>query len=200
MARTAFHLCAALTATIIASLLFPHPSFALEHTVRRGETLFSVARTYRLDPAALAKANGLPPDSRLRAGAKLTVPGLKDAMPDPLADHRELLKGGSGTGVKAVGRTAPAEAGARPKGVVLTPNVLPAAESMTPRATVDRDPKTFRRSGAGVRASFLTDPETEIIGIVGTPDGPSGSLRPWGKPETQTGVTPSAGVLLKRSF
>jgi membrane-bound lytic murein transglycosylase D len=44
------------------------------HTVKRGETLVSVARKYKTTSAKLASANDLTPKSRLRVGATLRVP------------------------------------------------------------------------------------------------------------------------------
>lgn len=44
-------------------------------TVRRGETLWGIARDAGVGVRALAGANGLPADARLRAGQRLTVPG-----------------------------------------------------------------------------------------------------------------------------
>jgi LysM repeat protein len=46
----------------------------LEHRVRRGETVTSVARRYRVSASALRAANGLGKKSRLTAGQVLVVP------------------------------------------------------------------------------------------------------------------------------
>ncbi len=56
------------------------------HTVRRGETLATVAKKYGVSTTSLAGANGLSSKSRLKAGATLTVPSslapLSGAHPD----------------------------------------------------------------------------------------------------------------------
>jgi membrane-bound lytic murein transglycosylase D len=44
------------------------------HRVRRGQTLSSIAHSYRVDAWALAQANGLTPRQRLAAGTELVVP------------------------------------------------------------------------------------------------------------------------------
>lgn len=200
MARTVHRLCAKLLAALAVALLCSPPCQALEHAVRPGETLRGVARAYKVSPALLARANGLKPDAKIRSGAVLTIPSLAAALPPPVADHRDLIAGKPVAGVKGLGGKRPGEARQRPDNVVVTPNTRPAAESVTPNSPVDRDPKTFGRSTAGVRATFQTDPDTEVIGILGAPDGPGAAYRPYGKPEPQTGSSPSGGVLLKRSF
>jgi murein DD-endopeptidase MepM/ murein hydrolase activator NlpD len=45
------------------------------HTVEAGETLYSVARRYQVAPGALAAANGLTLDHRVRVGERLSLPG-----------------------------------------------------------------------------------------------------------------------------
>ncbi len=58
-------------------------------TVHRGETLWGIARDAGVSVRALASANGLPADARLRAGQRLTVPGgSAAATPRGLASGR----------------------------------------------------------------------------------------------------------------
>lgn len=45
------------------------------HTVRRGETLGGIARTYGVGLSALARANGLADPNRIVAGSALAIPG-----------------------------------------------------------------------------------------------------------------------------
>jgi membrane-bound lytic murein transglycosylase D len=49
-------------------------AFAGSHTVRRGETLWSIARLYRIDPWVLAEANGMDLKDVLREGRILKAP------------------------------------------------------------------------------------------------------------------------------
>ena len=43
--------------------------------IRRGETLYGIAREYRVNPYALARANGLRPPYPIQAGQRLVLPG-----------------------------------------------------------------------------------------------------------------------------
>ncbi len=47
------------------------------HVVASGDTLSSVARRYRQSRSAIAKANGIAPDTRLKVGQELTIPAAK---------------------------------------------------------------------------------------------------------------------------
>ena len=53
----------------------PVSASATVHVVRRGETLSSVARRYRVTVTALMAANGIHSRSDLKAGKRLTIPG-----------------------------------------------------------------------------------------------------------------------------
>ncbi|HML13756.1 MAG TPA: LysM peptidoglycan-binding domain-containing M23 family metallopeptidase, partial [Xanthobacteraceae bacterium] len=76
----------------------PHMARAAEpsgtHVVAAGENLSTIAHRYHKPRAALAKANNLPPDAKLRIGQRLTIPGLKTpatagpAKPVPMAGGR----------------------------------------------------------------------------------------------------------------
>jgi LysM repeat protein len=47
-----------------------------EHTVKKGETLFAIAKAYKLPASQIAKANGLKPNAPLKAGQTLFIPKL----------------------------------------------------------------------------------------------------------------------------
>jgi murein DD-endopeptidase MepM/ murein hydrolase activator NlpD len=49
------------------------------HVVNRGDTLLSIAHRNRVPVAELAKVNSLDPNSKLKLGQKITVPGAKSA-------------------------------------------------------------------------------------------------------------------------
>ncbi|SDT99665.1 N-acetylmuramoyl-L-alanine amidase [Verrucomicrobium sp. GAS474] len=53
------------------------------HRVKKGETLYAIAKEYGTTPAALAAANHLPPGASLRVGQKLAVPGKTASRPAP---------------------------------------------------------------------------------------------------------------------
>jgi len=51
------------------------------HVVQKGETVFSIARSYGVDQAALMSANGISDPTKLRAGQRLTIPGAAGGPP-----------------------------------------------------------------------------------------------------------------------
>ncbi len=56
----------------------PAPTAAV-HVVAPGETLHSIARLYHKPVLELAKANNIPPDTQLRIGARIVIPGARSA-------------------------------------------------------------------------------------------------------------------------
>jgi peptidoglycan lytic transglycosylase D len=68
------------------------------HVVRRGETLASIARRYRVSVASLASMNGLSKRARVTRGRTLVVPGLVRAETRTASWRR----GGRGRGSKVV--------------------------------------------------------------------------------------------------
>jgi murein DD-endopeptidase MepM/ murein hydrolase activator NlpD len=60
------------------------------HVVAPGETLHSIARLYGKSVLVIAKANGIPPDSMVRVGQRIAIPGVRHmaraeppAVPNP---------------------------------------------------------------------------------------------------------------------
>ena len=66
------------------------PPAGAVHVVAPGETLHSIARLYHKPVLELAKANNIPPDTQLRIGARIVIPGARsatlDAPPVPRAE------------------------------------------------------------------------------------------------------------------
>jgi LysM repeat protein len=74
---------------VSASLAAPPPeSDGFWHTVRRGETLFSIGRLYGVSPRALCRANGLSNCNIIRTGQALWIPAYAPAPPACEAFHR----------------------------------------------------------------------------------------------------------------
>lgn len=71
----------------------------LRHQVRRGETAFSIARTYNVSAKALADWNGLGPDLAVREGQYLIIPTTTSAA----APVTEEVPFGTGPSVPAPG-------------------------------------------------------------------------------------------------
>lgn len=67
----------------------------IRHQVKRGETAFSIARTYNVSARALADWNGLGPDLAVREGQYLMIPTPTGAPPE--SDVADVTPPGSGS-------------------------------------------------------------------------------------------------------
>jgi murein DD-endopeptidase MepM/ murein hydrolase activator NlpD len=59
----------------------PAPAGNGGHIVKPGETIYSLARQYRLTPMAIAKANNVGLDHRVKVGDRIVIPGQTSAAP-----------------------------------------------------------------------------------------------------------------------
>jgi len=78
MAKAFFRVSAVLlVAVVLLSLILPAAAYAADgvHVVRRGETLYSIARRYGVSVQAIASANGIRNPSRIYTGQRLRIPG-----------------------------------------------------------------------------------------------------------------------------
>jgi len=89
------------------------------HTVRRGQTLYSIARSYGLSVQALARANRITDLSQITEGQRLVIPQTKSAAA-PRADAEPARAGRAEAGPASAGRpdTGKADAGRASKGQV----------------------------------------------------------------------------------
>jgi murein DD-endopeptidase MepM/ murein hydrolase activator NlpD len=112
------------------------------HVVAAGENLSSIARHYHKPRAALAKANNLPPDVKLRVGQRLTIPGLRPPAAAGPAKQMPMAQAERPGEVRA---SAPAAA----------PNQKMATNepSATARLTTPVEPTIESASGAGGEAA-----------------------------------------------
>ncbi|HEY3174877.1 MAG TPA: M23 family metallopeptidase [Candidatus Polarisedimenticolia bacterium] len=53
------------------------------HVVKRGETLYSIARAYHVPLQRISSANGIMNPARIRAGMRLAIPGARALPPSP---------------------------------------------------------------------------------------------------------------------
>ena len=71
----------ALAAIIVLGALGPGCAGTAEkgawHTVERGQTLWRIARTYRVDLQELAEVNDIEDPAKIRAGQKIFIPGAR---------------------------------------------------------------------------------------------------------------------------
>jgi len=94
------------------------------HVVRRGETLYRIARAYGIDPADLMETNGISDPRSLSVGAELFVPGAERVLELPAPPNSP----GGGTAAEPA-PVAPAGGTPRPGAAqVATPAPVPAAE------------------------------------------------------------------------
>jgi murein DD-endopeptidase MepM/ murein hydrolase activator NlpD len=63
----------------------PAPDARAVHVVRRGETLWRIARTYGVEPAELMARNGISDPRAVAVGTELVVPGASRALQVPPA-------------------------------------------------------------------------------------------------------------------
>jgi murein DD-endopeptidase MepM/ murein hydrolase activator NlpD len=63
------------------------------HVLQRGETLYSVARSYGVQADALAQANSITDPSKLRVGKRLRIPGAAGSASDPAPDQQTPAQG-----------------------------------------------------------------------------------------------------------
>ncbi len=91
--------------TVTASTIGAAPSGPtgdepLRHQVKRGETAFTIARTYNVSAKALADWNGLDPDLAVREGQYLIIPTSASAPPttfEPIQTFGDVTAPGEGS-------------------------------------------------------------------------------------------------------
>src|SRR3954464_1270420 len=79
---------------ILCGCLAPGAPASVPHTVRPGETLWSIAAASNFTTRSLAAANGLSPDARVVAGGTIRIPTVGEAA-GALARARPVTQGPS---------------------------------------------------------------------------------------------------------
>ena len=106
----------------------PAPSFAPQagvHVVASGETIYSLARHYRLTPMAIAKANNVGLDHHVRVGDRVVIPGQGGAAPHTAARPAQPV----------AAPALPAQRAAAPKHEIVAAAKPPAAAPAAPQHT-----------------------------------------------------------------
>ncbi|MCX7898183.1 MAG: peptidoglycan DD-metalloendopeptidase family protein [Rhodocyclaceae bacterium] len=119
----------------------PAPSAATKtHLVKRGETLFGIARQYGVSPKDLAAWNGLDPTTRLQAGQTLRIaaPESPSPSPSPPAEAQaQPVALAALPAARPLDATPPAEPG---------PTAMPEKIKRTPKAAkLPYSPEAFAR-------------------------------------------------------
>ncbi len=154
------------------------------HTVRRGETVYRIARAYGVDPADLLEVNGIADPRQVATGSELFVPGASRVV-----DLEEVTGGAPPAHPAApAGRPGPAHGG--PQGAqrpaAPAPGATPPAASAAPVPSGPSGPAPAAREGKlawplkgvlygryGVRSGRRHDgidlaaPEGSVIGAAG---------------------------------
>jgi lipoprotein NlpD len=123
-----------------------HDEPALEgivHVVRRGETVYRIARAYGIDPADLMETNGIADPRTLAAGTELFVPGAARVVEvppapvagDPAADVGAAARAPTSTATRTSTSTATATATATPTATPTSTSTPPATATATPTST-----------------------------------------------------------------
>jgi murein DD-endopeptidase MepM/ murein hydrolase activator NlpD len=117
----------------------PPAAGARTHIVRRGDTLYSLARRYGVSVTSLMRANGISEPRRVPVGMRLAIPG--SAPEPPRADRkpggagrkqaRADRKGGRGPAAPPMDKTRPAETPVQAASVLPLP-AIPRAERIDP--------------------------------------------------------------------
>jgi murein DD-endopeptidase MepM/ murein hydrolase activator NlpD len=70
----ALRLATPVALALLLTLALAGPAFAETYTVRAGDTLYDIGMKYNVEPADIARANGLAESALLRVGQELTIP------------------------------------------------------------------------------------------------------------------------------
>jgi murein DD-endopeptidase MepM/ murein hydrolase activator NlpD len=116
------------------------------HVVAPGETLHSIARLYGKPVLVLAKANNIPPDTLVRIGDRIIIPGVRSATPAaPIAPRAE----------------APPTSAAGPS--LATADSPHAARMVTPAGPAGQESRVKTADPAGALPSFRWPARGRII-------------------------------------
>lgn len=92
----------------------PPPAKSAVHVVERGDTLISIARRYGKSKAEIARANDIKPDTHVRLGQRLTIPGVAPSAVRAAEARPAAAPGRAPVSVAALPPRAPQTAAATP--------------------------------------------------------------------------------------
>jgi murein DD-endopeptidase MepM/ murein hydrolase activator NlpD len=127
---------------------------ANSHVVAPGETIYSLARHYRLTPMAIAKANNVGLDHRVKVGDRVVIPGMSGSAPRIAAPAQPAAPAQQRVAAKPTETpVAPAKQAAAPVKPAPAPKVAqvdpPAsARAVTPAADPTPEPQSTGNTGS----------------------------------------------------
>ncbi|WP_141703045.1 M23 family metallopeptidase, partial [Cereibacter johrii] len=140
------------------------------HRVARGETAYSIARSYNVSPKALADWNGLGPDLAIREGQYLMIPTASAPPPTVPANVTAVTVPGAGS------PTPPPPSAAKPlPAESTTPASKPAGQPASPDMGAQRTQASASRLGFPVQGKIIRgyvkkkNDGIDISAAVGTP-------------------------------
>jgi murein DD-endopeptidase MepM/ murein hydrolase activator NlpD len=134
------------------------------HVVAPGETIYSLARHYRLTPMAIAKANNVGLDHRVKVGDRVVIPGLSGSAPRIAAPAQPAAPAQAAAPAPVAKQPAP------PKVAQVDPPA--SARVVTPAADPTPEPSSTGTTGGASAAPSFRWP---VKGRVITGFGPKGN-------------------------
>ena len=77
---------------VVFSLFLSACVTGIYHTVKPGQNMYRISRTYGVDEAYLARVNGISDPTQLRIGTRLYVPGADRVLPVPVVKQTRTVK------------------------------------------------------------------------------------------------------------
>ncbi len=77
---------------VVFSLFLGACETGIYHTVKPGQTLYRISRTYGVNEGYLARVNGIYDPSRMRIGTRLYVPGADRVLQVPVVKSKKTVK------------------------------------------------------------------------------------------------------------
>ena len=173
------------------------------YVVRAGDTWNSIAQARKLDPAHLARHNGLTPQAPLRPGQTLSLPApakaqaakaqTRDSIAAEVAPKSawETMTEDPNPPMPGLVGQAPGPAAPPQANLPVTPETRPPADTVpAPKAPTQDEPRTAKRQSIGVRANIISKGSTKVTGVVSPVETPG---------QSGSGGA-GAGVILRHEF
>ena len=91
-----------------------HAPRGVYHTVQPGQTLYRISKAYGVDEKYVARINGIPDPTRMRAGERLFIPGVSQKKSVPSTAAQRPAGPSAPAGKPAVAKQGPSPAARKP--------------------------------------------------------------------------------------